>query len=68
MRYRMFGERTGLRVSELALGTGTFGTRWGYGAEPEEARREAEPDGVAGDLRREAVVGLRDRSGAMVGL
>ena len=39
MRYRMFGERTGLRVSELALGTGTFGTRWGYGAEPEEARR-----------------------------
>ena len=39
MRYRMFGERTGLRVSELALGAGTFGTRWGYGAEPEEARR-----------------------------
>src|SRR3954453_17636305 len=39
VRYRMFGERTGLRVSELALGAGTFGTRWGYGAEPEEARR-----------------------------
>src|SRR3954466_14083764 len=33
VRYRMFGERTGLRVSELALGAGTFGTRWGYGAE-----------------------------------
>jgi aryl-alcohol dehydrogenase-like predicted oxidoreductase len=39
MRYRIFGERTGLRVSELALGTGTFGTQWGYGAEPAEARR-----------------------------
>jgi aryl-alcohol dehydrogenase-like predicted oxidoreductase len=39
VRYRTFGERTGLRVSEFALGTGTFGTRWGYGAEPDEARR-----------------------------
>src|SRR3954470_12929837 len=39
VRYRMFGERTGLRVSELGLGGGNFGTRWGYGAEPEEARR-----------------------------
>lgn len=29
MRYRIFGERTGLRVSELALGTGNFGTQWG---------------------------------------
>ncbi len=24
MRYRIFGRRTGLRVSELALGTGNF--------------------------------------------
>lgn len=39
MRYRVFGRRTGLRVSELALGCGMFGTRWGYGAEPGEARR-----------------------------
>jgi aryl-alcohol dehydrogenase-like predicted oxidoreductase len=39
MRYRIFGEHTGLRVSELVLGTGLFGTRWGYGAEPGEARR-----------------------------
>jgi aryl-alcohol dehydrogenase-like predicted oxidoreductase len=39
MRYKIFGEHTGLRVSELILGTGTFGTRWGYGAEPDEARR-----------------------------
>lgn len=39
MRYRLFGKHTGLRVSELVLGTGNFGTRWGYGTEPDEARR-----------------------------
>ncbi len=39
MRYKLFGEHTGLRVSELVLGAGNFGTRWGYGAEPDEARR-----------------------------
>ena len=37
MRYTTFGRQTGLRVSELALGTGSFG--WGHGAEPAEARR-----------------------------
>lgn len=30
--------RTGLRVSPLALGTGNFGTGWGYGASAEDAR------------------------------
>jgi aryl-alcohol dehydrogenase-like predicted oxidoreductase len=39
MRYRVFGRHTGLRVSELALGTGNFGTAWGYGAQPDEAQR-----------------------------
>lgn len=39
MRYKLFGKHTGLRVSELVLGTGNFGTRWGHGAEPDEARR-----------------------------
>lgn len=39
MRYRVFGAHSGLRVSQLALGTGNFGTAWGYGAEPDEARR-----------------------------
>ncbi|CAI2420155.1 General stress protein 69 [Serratia fonticola] len=38
MRYTTFGRNTGLRVSELALGTGNFGTGWGYGSEKEEAR------------------------------
>lgn len=39
MRYKLFGKHTGLRVSELVLGTGNFGTRWGHGAEPGESRR-----------------------------
>lgn len=37
MKYKIFGNKTGLRVSELALGTGTFGTRWGYGSPASEA-------------------------------
>jgi aryl-alcohol dehydrogenase-like predicted oxidoreductase len=39
MRYTTFGHRTGLRVSEYALGTGNFGTGWGAGADPAESRR-----------------------------
>lgn len=38
MKYKTFGRRTGLRVSELALGTGNFGTGWGHGAEKADAR------------------------------
>jgi aryl-alcohol dehydrogenase-like predicted oxidoreductase len=33
MRYRVLGQHTGLRVSELILGTGMFGTKWGHGAD-----------------------------------
>jgi hypothetical protein len=50
MRYKIFGKRTGLRVSELALGTGMFGTGWDHGAEPNEARRVFD-----GTLRRVAI-------------
>lgn len=39
MRYRVFGRKTGLRVSEVAFGTGNFGTRWGHGATKDEAQR-----------------------------
>lgn len=39
MKYRVFGRKSGLRVSELALGTGNFGTGWGHGAEPDEAKK-----------------------------
>lgn len=37
MRYKLLG-RTGLRVSELCLGTMTFGPDWGWGAEHDESR------------------------------
>lgn len=37
MHYTVFGN-TGLPVSQIVLGTGNFGTRWGYGAGPEESR------------------------------
>ncbi|MBL0177291.1 MAG: aldo/keto reductase [Ignavibacteria bacterium] len=38
MRYRLLGN-SGLRVSELALGTMTFGEEWGWGANKEDSRR-----------------------------
>ncbi len=38
MRYKLFG-RSGLRVSELALGTMTFGEEWGWGSSEKESRR-----------------------------
>lgn len=34
MKYTSFG-KTGLRVSQVALGTGNFGTGWGHGADPD---------------------------------
>jgi aryl-alcohol dehydrogenase-like predicted oxidoreductase len=38
MRYRLLGN-SGLRVSEAALGTMTFGEDWGWGSGKEEARQ-----------------------------
>jgi aryl-alcohol dehydrogenase-like predicted oxidoreductase len=38
MRYKLLG-RSGLRVTEMAMGTMTFGTDWGWGADREESRR-----------------------------
>jgi aryl-alcohol dehydrogenase-like predicted oxidoreductase len=38
VRYKLLG-RSGLRVSELCLGTMTFGEEWGWGSSPEESRR-----------------------------
>lgn len=37
-RFRLLG-KSGLRVSPLCLGTMTFGTEWGWGAEKDECRR-----------------------------
>lgn len=38
MNYKLLG-RSGLRVSEVALGTMTFGEDWGWGANKEESRK-----------------------------
>lgn len=38
MRYKLLG-RSGLRVSEVCLGTMTFGDDWGWGAPKDESRR-----------------------------
>lgn len=37
MKYTTFG-KTGLRVSQIALGTGNFGTGWGHGADPDTSK------------------------------
>lgn len=37
MKYTSFG-KTGLQVSQVALGTGNFGTGWGYGADPDASK------------------------------
>ena len=47
MRYKLLG-RSGLRVSELALGTMTFGPEWGWGASKEESRRIFDAYAAAG--------------------
>ena len=38
MRYRLLG-RSGLRVSEICLGTMTFGEDWGWGAAKGDSRK-----------------------------
>ncbi len=38
MKYKLLG-KTGLRVSELCLGTMTFGEEWGWGANKEDSRK-----------------------------
>ncbi|MEM6788357.1 MAG: aldo/keto reductase [Myxococcota bacterium] len=40
MRYKLMGN-TGLKVSELCLGTMSFGTKWGFGADEDESLRVA---------------------------
>ncbi len=47
MKYRVFG-RSGLKVSELCLGTMTFGEEWGFGASKEESRKQFDVFAEAG--------------------
>jgi aryl-alcohol dehydrogenase-like predicted oxidoreductase len=47
MRYRLLGD-SGLRVSEICLGTMTFGEDWGWGAAKDESRKMYEAYRQAG--------------------
>jgi aryl-alcohol dehydrogenase-like predicted oxidoreductase len=47
MNYRLLGA-SGLRVSEMALGTMTFGEDWGWGAAKDEAQKVYEAFREAG--------------------
>lgn len=47
MRYKLLG-RSGLRVSELCLGTMTFGQEWGWGSSREESRKVLDAFAEAG--------------------
>src|SRR5246127_4079980 len=47
MKYRLLG-KSGLRVSEAALGTMTFGDEWGWGSPEAEARKVYETYRAAG--------------------
>lgn len=47
MRYVLLG-KSGLRVSELCLGTMTFGDDWGWGATREESKRQFDTFAEAG--------------------
>jgi aryl-alcohol dehydrogenase-like predicted oxidoreductase len=47
MRYKLLGP-SGLRVSEICLGTMSFGDAWGFGADEKESLRILEQFGAAG--------------------
>lgn len=47
LRYRLLG-RSGLRVSELCLGTMSFGDQWGFGADEATSHRILDAYGEAG--------------------
>jgi len=61
MRYKIFGKHTGLRVSELILGTANFGMAWGgHGANPDEARRIVDTYADAGGNVIDTANGYQD--------
>ncbi|MBB4010533.1 aldo/keto reductase [Allorhizobium taibaishanense] len=67
MRYKLFGKHTGLRVSELVLGTANFGTAWGgHGAQPEEARQILDTYAEAGGNFLDSANGYQEGQSEMV--
>ena len=60
MRYTLLGH-SGLRVSEVALGTITFGTDWGWGASQSESAKQFELFAEAGGIALSGGFGLARR-------
>ena len=66
LRYKLFGMHTGLRVSELVLGTANFGQAWGgHGADPDEARRILDAYADAGGNFLDSANGYQDGQSEM---
>ncbi len=59
MRYKLLG-RTGLRVSEVALGSGTFGASWGWGADRETSKAMFDAYAEAGGNFIDTASGYQD--------
>jgi hypothetical protein len=57
MKYRLLG-KSGLRVSEAALGTTTFGDEWGWGSPKAEVRQGT----IFGTMKRETRIPTCRRS------
>src|ERR1700733_1479686 len=67
MNYKLLG-KSGLRVSELSLGTMTFGEEWGWGANQAESRRMFDAYAEAGGNFLDTADGYTDgTSEKMVG-
>jgi aryl-alcohol dehydrogenase-like predicted oxidoreductase len=67
MNYKLLG-KSGLRVSELCLGTMTFGEEWGWGANREESRKMFDAYAEAGGNFLDTADGYTDgTSEKMVG-
>ena len=61
MRYKLLG-KTGLRVSELSLGTMTFGENWGWGASKDQSRKMFDAYATAGGNFIDTAVNYTDGS------
>jgi hypothetical protein len=65
MKYRLLG-KSGLQVSEAALGTMTFGDEWGWGSPKAEAQKVYETYSAAAETSLETIVPPASRTAATV--
>lgn len=60
LRYKPFGDHTGLRISGFVLGTANFGAAWGHGTDRDEARRILDTYADAGGNFLDTANGYQD--------